>query len=113
MSTEKATVQFHYIKSNAFRVGHVDGAIGSPTPSGLIFLALYNERAAIPNMTVHDIESGQIGPERLDERVGKHGVVREIEFGAMMHVDTAKNLVTWLQEKIGLVQKIQSAAKQE
>ncbi|MGH9774457.1 MAG: hypothetical protein ACRD50_05855 [Candidatus Acidiferrales bacterium] len=107
-------VPFHYIKSNFFRVVHVDGAIGGPTPSGLIFVSMYSERGAIPQIMVHEItEMGQVGPEHLDERISKKGIVREIEIGAMMHVETAKVLVKWLQEKIELVQKLKSTAGEE
>ena len=81
MPSEMPTVvPFHYIKSNFFRVFHTDGAVGNVTPSGLIFIGFYSERGAIPQIMVHDItEAGQVGAERQDERVGKKGVVREVE----------------------------------
>jgi hypothetical protein len=105
-------VQFHYIKSNLFRVVHTDGAIGNVTPSGLIFVGLYSERAAIPQIMVHEItEAGQVGPERLDERVTKKGIVREVEVGATMSVETATSVITWLQEKIDLVHKLKKTAE--
>jgi hypothetical protein len=105
------TVPFHYIKSNFFRVVHTDGAIGSVSPAGLIFVSLYSERVAIPQTMVHEItESGQVGLEHTEERVSKNGIVREIEFGALMSADTAAHLVSWLQEKIELLRKMQAAA---
>ncbi|MBZ5524128.1 MAG: hypothetical protein LAP21_17975 [Acidobacteriia bacterium] len=107
-------VPFHYIKSNLFRVVHVDGALGNVTPSGLIFVGLYSERAAIPQTMVHEItETGQIGPEHQDERIAKPGIVREVDLGAIMSVETAVSLVTWLQEKIDLVQKLRKTAELE
>jgi hypothetical protein len=116
MSEETPTsVPFHYIKSNLFRVIHTDGAVGNIAPSGLIFVGLYSERSAIPQMMIHDVtETGQVGPERLSERVGKSGIVREVEIGATMSVETAITFVAWLQEKIDLLQKIKkTAAEQE
>jgi hypothetical protein len=114
MSDEKQTVDFHYIKSNLFRVTHTDGAMGGVTPAGLIFVALYSERGAIPQKMVHEItEAGQVGPECADERVGKKGVVREVEVGATMSVETATNFVKWLQDKIEIVNKLKSAAEAE
>jgi hypothetical protein len=108
------SVEFHYIKSNLFRVLHVDGALGSVTPSGLIFVGFYNERAAIPQIMVHEItDAGQVGTERAEERVGKKGVVREVEVGAVMSLDTAKSFVTWLQDKIDLVQKLKQVSTEE
>jgi hypothetical protein len=107
-------IPFHYIKSNFFRVIHTDGALGNVTPSGLIFVGFYSERAAIPQMMVHEItETGQIGAEHQDERVTKKGIVREIEVGATMSVETAISFIAWLQEKIDLVQKLRKTAELE
>jgi|SRR5712664_198872 hypothetical protein len=106
------TVPFHYIKSNQFRVLHADGVVGSVTPVGLIFLGLYSERAAIPQMMVHELtDAGQVGAEHLDERVGKKGIVREVEIGATMSIETATSIISWLQEKIDLVQKLRKTAE--
>jgi hypothetical protein len=106
------TVPFHYIKSNFFRVLHTDGVLGSITPAGLIFVTLYSERVAIPQTMVHEItESGQVGIEHQDERIGKTGIVREIEIGTVMSVDTAAYIVKWLQEKIELVHKMQATSE--
>jgi hypothetical protein len=105
------SVPFHYIKSNEFRVLHADGAIGNVTPSGLLFLGFYSERAALPQMMVHEVtEDGQVGIERLDERVGKKGIVREIEVGAILSVETAVSLVAWLQERIELIRTLRKTA---
>lgn len=107
-------VQFHYIKSNFFRVLHVDGMIGGPTPAGLIFLSLYNERGAIPQITVHDVtEGGEVGPERMNDRVTKQGIVREVEVGLIMSVETATSVVAWLQEKIDVAKKMRAAMEAE
>jgi len=107
------TVPFHYIKSNQFRVIHTDGALGNITPSGLIFIGLFSERGAIPQMMVHDITEGQVGAEHLEERVSKKGIVREVEVGATMSIETATTIITWLQEKIELIQKLKKTAELE
>jgi hypothetical protein len=56
-TSERASgpVPFNYIKSSGFRVIHVDGAIGSVTPRGLIHAALFSERMPTPRVTVHPI----------------------------------------------------------
>lgn len=102
-------VPFHYINSNFFHVLHTDGIIGSVTPSGLMFLGLYSERAAIPQMMVHEItEAGRVGAEHQEERISKKGVVREVEVGATMSVETATSVIPWLQEKVDLVHKLKT-----
>jgi hypothetical protein len=104
-------VPFHYIKSNLFRVLHADGALGNVTPGGLIFVGFYSERAPIPQMMVHEItDVGQVGPERTEERISKKGIIREVDVGAIMSVETAEHLVVWLQEKIDLVHKLRKTA---
>lgn len=107
-------VPFHYIKSNFFHVSHTDGAIGNITPAGLIFVSFYSERAAIPQTMVHEItETGQVGSERLEERVSKKGIVRELEIGTIMSPETAQFLVTWLQEQISLIKQMRDTEKLE
>lgn len=63
---------------------------------------------------VHEMtETGQVGSERLEDRVSKKGIVREVEVGAVMSVETATAFVKWLQERIELVEKLRKTAKQE
>src|SRR5262245_56341008 len=98
-STPPQRIRFHYIKSNLFRVVHVDGALGSVTPRGLIHCAIYSERAAIPQSTEQDIS-----PEgRLSDvvsREGKEGIVREVDVDLIMTKETAVEIRDWLSARI-------------
>ena len=47
---ERDALRFFYIKAYNFRVVHVDGVIGGITPKGLLHLAVFSERAAIPQV---------------------------------------------------------------
>ena len=91
-------VRFFYIKSNFFRVVHMDGAIGGLTPRGLIHCAVYNERAAIPQVTEHPIDDNRLGPEEAVE--GKKGLVREVEVDLLMTRPVAEELRDWLTARI-------------
>jgi hypothetical protein len=93
-------VRFHYIKSNLFRVIHVDGAIGGITPHGNIHCAVYSERQAIPQVTEHEVVSVEtpLGPGRAVE--GKAGFVRELDVDLMMTRDKAVELRQWLSDRI-------------
>jgi hypothetical protein len=99
-------VRFHYIKSNLFRVIHVDGAIGSITPSGLIHCALYSERPAIPQVTEHELSGPEqpLGPASIVE--GKAGFVREIDVDFIMTKEKAVELRQWLSDRIAEFDKI-------
>jgi len=106
MPEDSKQLQFHYLKSASFRVIHVDGVIGAPLPrGGGVHIALYSERTAIPQMTVHPLKpDGRIGDEITNARVGRSGVVRELEVDAVMSLDTARDLFAWLQSAIERVE---------
>jgi len=100
-------IKFFYIKSNYYRVIHVEGAHGGITPRGNIFAALFNDRAPIPQATVQSVtSSGSLGPEIHEERTQKEGIVREVEVGVMMDLNAAIAFHKWLGEKIDNLKEI-------
>jgi hypothetical protein len=107
-------VKFHYIKSNFFRVIHVDGVMGALTPTLDLFVTLYNQRGPIPTVTVQTVmKDGRLGDEIMAERESKEGIVREAEVGAIMNLDTAKSLYKWLEEKIQLAEAQKEAIERK
>ncbi len=106
--TAPESIAFEYIKSNAFRVIHVDGAVGGLTPQGRIHFAIYSERGAIPQRVVHTVlnadGSVQVGPEIPEERVARQAIIRELEADIIVDVDTAKGLRDWLTRTINRVE---------
>jgi hypothetical protein len=102
------TVRFDYIKSNFFRVVHVDGVHGGVRPSAdSVHIAFFNERNAIPKAEEHQVEGGKLGEQTLRE--GRVAIVREVEFDAILSIETAKSLRNWLDQKIALAEKIKQA----
>ena len=96
-------VRFHYLKSSGYRVIHVDGAIGGPTPSGYIHMSMYSERNAIPIEQVQPInKDGSLGDPI--ETVKRDGVVRDMEIDAIMSIGTAKLIRDWLDSHIKLTE---------
>ena len=83
------------------------------TPRGLIQINFYSERRPIPLQTVHSIEDGKLGDEIEDRRVGKEGVVREMEVAAIVDLNAAKALRKWLDERITELQGIQDKKDEE
>lgn len=109
-------VQFHYIKSNLFRVVHVDGAYGGLTPQLNVFLSMYSDRLPIPEMQVMSVnDSGQLVDEIVTERVSKRGIIREVEVGIVMSVANARSLIDFLTVKVEQAEMIQmeKAGKEE
>jgi hypothetical protein len=102
-------VTFHNKISSNFREIHVDGALGGLTPKGLININFFAERFPIPKSTDFEILNGNSLGERLgDSSDSKDGIIREYEFGVYMDVDTAKELMNWLNEKIQQAEIIKS-----
>jgi len=113
---ESGEVKYDYIKSNYFRVIHVDGAWGGLTPRLGIRMVIFNERGAIPTQTVQAVSSdGTIGEEIFEKRTSRDAIVREVEADLVMDLATANVLVTWLQDKINQLQTVikEQTAKKE
>lgn len=97
----RGTVTFHYIKSNQFRVIHVDGALGGVTPRLAIQMALFSERIPIPQQAVHEIDpaTNALSDPPVD-LVSKTGLVREVEVEAILDLSAARALAAWLRDNI-------------
>ena len=101
-------VRFRFIKSNAYRVIHSDGAWVGPTPDGYVSMDLYSERFPVP-ATAH-LESGPDGTvtQVVDEDI--LGIVdREMDVAVILDLPTAKILIQLLGNVVQHLEKIQDA----
>jgi hypothetical protein len=103
IDVEAGRIRFDFIKSNYFRVIHVEGVFGGNSPRGLINMAVFNERWPIPKQITHEFKEGKSGDEI--ERASRDAVVREVEAQLVMNVQTAKIICKWLQGKIDDIEK--------
>ena len=107
-----SSIEFHYVKSNLFRVVRAEGAMGGLTPSREIFVSLFNERAALPKMIQFSVSpEGQLGPEI--KREGKSGIVREMEIGVLINAAAAKHLADFLLAQVKLLEESLPEKKDE
>ena len=96
-----ATVAFDYIKGQSFRSIHADGVIGSVTPNGNIHMAFFAERMAIPRRIVNALNpDGSLGEAVADQTETRGSIVREMDVDVFMTVETAKQVIEWLRERI-------------
>ncbi len=87
----------HFTKSNFYRVIHVDGIYGGPTPTpGNIMITVFNSRVPLPDKTANDALNREI-PQK---RVGKQGIEQEAEASLVMNLETAKGMHAWLESVI-------------
>ena len=100
---------FYFEKSTAFRVIHVDGALGAISPgSRFLHMTVFSERAPLPKMVVQSITEGVLGEEIVDKRVGKTGVFRELEADLVMSIEAATALRDWLNARLDDYESIRS-----
>jgi hypothetical protein len=92
-------VAFDYIKGPHFSTVWADGALASGTPNGLVHVAWYAERPALPRRQVYKIdpETGSLGEEVKEKLISRGSVVREMPFDVLMTVETAEGLSQLLQ----------------
>lgn len=110
--SEPDHVAFDYIKSTLFRVAHVDGVIGSGTPSGLLHIACYSERPAIPRRMVFEVTSdGRMGDEIPTMKETRDSIVRELEVDLLMSVQVASSLRDWLGLQIENIERMQKMSE--
>ncbi len=100
-------VSMHYIKSSSFRLIHADGALGGMTPDGKgVHMTLFNQRQPIPQRTVHSVADDGELVEDPALRVARDGIVREVEVGVVMDIDTARQLRDWLDGWVGRLHEL-------
>lgn len=91
----EATIDFHFIQSQDFRTLYASGVYSSITPNGLINLNFYIDRQPLPDLMTFSIDNNMLGPEKA--RSIRNGIVREVQQGALLDMQTVKNVVKSLQ----------------
>ncbi len=112
MSEEKpvrdSTLTINYLKANSFREVACDGVLGGPTPQGKIWLAFYTERFPLPRIVRYKMISTAVENEVTLEEPGevvegRHGFIRNVEFGVYVSVQTAEKLHEWLGQNLATI----------
>lgn len=100
--TDTVQLDFHFLKTPGYRTYYVDGAWGGFTPRGMLYMELFVERNATPQLVRYEISKRDDETQTAREllRDGKTGIIREIECGLMLDVRTAKVVRDWLSEKL-------------
>lgn len=95
-------VKLKFVKSNLFRVIHVDSVWGALTLNGDgINMNLCSQRFPIPQQVVYELDQdGGFEKEISEERIQNDDIEWEVEISAMMDIETAKELIKWLQNMV-------------
>ncbi len=93
------TVKIKYLKAHDFKTCLTTGVYGGLTGNGLINVNFFTDRAVIPDHQEVDIDDkGRTLGVPKDFK--DSDLVREVQFGTMMDINTAKIVVAWLDSKI-------------
>ena len=98
MATQK-TVKIKYLKAHDFKTSLTTGVYGGITGNGLINVNFFTDRAVIPDYQQVDVDDKgrTLG---IPKDVRDSDAIREVQFGTMMDINTAKVIVAWLDSKI-------------
>lgn len=105
-SQGKVLLDIHFLKNNDFRTVFTSGIFGGVTPNGLINANFFTDRAPLPNRVTYEVDPSNPVIKKEAERDGKQGFVREVHFGVVFDVATAKSTIEWLQNQINAVENL-------
>ena len=93
------TVSFKYIFPSDLKELHVNGAFGGVAPDGMIHMAFYSERQAIPNVEKRPINPDKtFGDQKEEEK--KYQYVRIVQSSLVFNDIAATNFINWLNGRI-------------
>lgn len=93
------TVSFKYIFPSDLKELHVNGAFGGVAPDGMIRMAFYSERQAIPNVEKRPINPDKtLGDQKEEEK--KYEYVRIVQASLVFNDKAAASFVNWLDGRI-------------
>lgn len=93
-----ATIDFHVIQSHDFKTLYASGLYSSTTLNGLVNLNFFIDRQPLPDLMTYSIDNNVLGNEKT--RIIRSGIVREVQQGVVMDIQTAKNVITLLTSLI-------------
>lgn len=106
MDGEKEQIRFKYVFSEEYTPDYVNGAWGGATAAGEIVANFYLERHAIPREVVHPVKNEMLGEEASSKPDDyKNVIIRCVQSGVVMNLDTAKKVHTWLGAHIVKIEK--------
>src|SRR5258707_1041589 len=92
-------IKIKYLKSYDFKTSLVSGIHGGTGTNGLINANFFVDRAAIPDSQIMETtETGVL--IKVNGETKESDITREVQFGALFDINTAKAFVIWLQARI-------------
>jgi len=106
-----ATVDIHLTQSQDFKTSYASGLYSSISPGGFVNLNFYIDRQALPDLVTYSIVNNSLGPEIARSMRG--GIVRELQRGVLLDINTVKNVMGALQAMISAYEQTIADQKPE
>jgi len=105
-------INFKYRESPHFRSINAKGVYGGVTPAGEIYMGVYSQRTPSPESSYIDIDP--LGkPQQEIITAPQQQVIRDMEIGITMDLNTAEAFKTWLERHINNLRQAQLQQKQQ
>jgi hypothetical protein len=112
MDEKKRTnkVKFKYIFPEDYTPLAMSGVIGGVSPAGDVVASFFFERNALPNEEEFTLNAdGTIGKAtKSDPPDYQTTIIRSVQSGVIMRLETAEILKTWLEEKIEAAKELRA-----
>ena len=107
MMTKPKQIKFKYVFDDSYNPVYASGAFGGPTPRNEIVINFFLERQPVPYSETRTINAdGTLGDMIVTEESAETiKIIRYVETGIVMDLQTAKEIHAWLGETIKLVDK--------
>ncbi|NBV07277.1 MAG: hypothetical protein EBS06_08625 [Proteobacteria bacterium] len=111
----KPKIVFNYQKSNEYKNYHIDGVFGGVLPTTNVWFDVFIEKRDFPKKVECelDVKTGVLTEVKQSNPVKDNEILRELQAGFTMSLDTAKTVRNWLDEKIKLIESELEAIKQK
>jgi hypothetical protein len=96
-------ISFEYVSPPGYVPKYVNGAFGGVSPKNEIVINFYLEAIKLPSEETYELDE-KAGSLKLSESTPPE-LVRNVQTGVILDVDTAKNVLTWLTEKIKVAEE--------
>lgn len=108
-------MEFKYIFNKDYNPLYINGAYGGLNPQGEIAVNFYCERQPLPNKdTFHVSKSGELlGPILREPSNFENILIRYIQCGVIMNVESARRVRDWLDDHIKKVEQIMGSKKDD
>lgn len=106
--SEKKRITFNYHFDDNYNPEYVNGAYGGIGPKGELIVNFYLERQGIPKSHTHEVkEDGSLdSPKAENQEESELNLIRYINTGVILNLESAKRIHDWLGQKIDEFEKM-------